>query len=164
MFFEARLFFEVNPSTNVKVWQYRSPITGAGIVDRDFETDDPDFVNDILFRAKKYSPDYSAFDGRILIPMELIEGEPWTPCDLVTSLIDETQESLSVYPNPVTEVVIIEHNDKQRFLEVKIFSIYGQLILNTAGFGKLEIDMRELNRGFFYITVNKRSYKLLKID
>ncbi|MFZ1807709.1 MAG: aryl-sulfate sulfotransferase [Cyclobacteriaceae bacterium] len=157
-------FFEVNPLTGEKVWQYRSPITGSGIVGRDFFTDDPDFGNDILFRAQKYKLDYPAFDGKVLTPMEPIEGEPWAPCDLVTSIVEESEMVLSIYPNPVRNLFVIQSSNPEELLNATVLSIFGQIIISKSGKGRLEIDASKLSSGIFLINVNNKSYKLLKTD
>lgn len=69
----ARLI-EVTPDSQV-VWEYKNPLSGSGPlhqgqVDTDFGT--------LVFRARRYSPDYPGLAGRDLIPGAPVELYPIT--------------------------------------------------------------------------------------
>ncbi|MEM6282345.1 MAG: aryl-sulfate sulfotransferase [Chloroflexota bacterium] len=59
--------FEVTPEGET-VWSYYAPFNGDRIVPQGEENDT------VIFRARRYQPDYPAFDGRDLTPGDTIES------------------------------------------------------------------------------------------
>lgn len=57
-------FFEIDSNENI-VWEYISPVGASEILN---QGDDPASTSNSVFRAKKYSADYKAFDGKDLTP------------------------------------------------------------------------------------------------
>jgi hypothetical protein len=60
-------FFEVTPAKET-VWRYVNPITGTGPI-----TQGQPAMGNAVFRAYRYGPDYSAFDGKDLTPSDPLE-------------------------------------------------------------------------------------------
>lgn len=91
-------------------------------------------------------------------------GNDWSPLhELIvmadvgtTSAIQEKNERLLLYPNPVI--------DKLYLTKVKayeVFSTTGTLLRRGMG---SEIDMRDLSNGLYIILIDRMSYKIVKIE
>ncbi|NNE27269.1 MAG: hypothetical protein HKN09_10535 [Saprospiraceae bacterium] len=92
--------FEVNIFGNT-VWQYHIPLFG------DFPaTQGQDVFNNSNFRAYKYLPDYSGFDGIDIEAQEPIENNP-APCMSITSIIEINHEQNQIIYNPHDRIVRI---------------------------------------------------------
>lgn len=154
--------FEVNPTTNFETWRYKSPVTSLGIVGRDYFTTDPDFNNDVIFRAKKYNYDYAGFMFRDLKPKEPIEGEPWAPCDLVTAVEESIDAGINFFPNPVVDKLYITGESGVE-LTASLFDMQGREVLNRKGKEKLEFDLTKFNTGMYLLRLNNKTHKIMKI-
>lgn len=78
-------------------------------------------------------------------------------------------DNISIFPNPVSDVLQIENNDKFELKDVKIYSILGELVLSP----QLEternlLDLSCLNDGTFFMKIETNSgfltKKLIKIS
>jgi hypothetical protein len=155
------IFFEVTPA-NEQVWLYKSPVTVNGIVNRDFTETDPDYKNDLNFRAVKYGEEYPAFTGRDLTPSEPIEGEPWA-CPVVGTTENEVASgNLHVFPNPAREKLYIRSSHESTILSVKLLTLQGQVLLSTTEKNELALDVMTLPDGIYFLQVNHESFKIVK--
>ncbi len=79
----------------------------------------------------------------------------------------ELQLKVKVYPNPVTEAIIITHPTEQ-FFEVRISDINGKQILQTAHQKQQPLSVQTLTTGTYFITVTTKdskqtnTYKIIK--
>ena len=79
----------------------------------------------------------------------------------------ELQLQVKVYPNPVTEAIIITHPTEQ-FFEVRISDINGKQILQTAHQKQQPLSVQTLTTGTYFITVTTKdskqtnTYKIIK--
>jgi hypothetical protein len=157
------IFYEVTPANEI-VWLYKSPVTVDGIVGRDFEETDAGYKNDLNFRTIKYSEDYAAFADRTLSPKEPIEGKPWASCALVTAIEDESLIAVDVYPNPITDHLVIQGQRAGVSLSIQVLDIHGQEIISRRGTGSLKLDLSDLSAGVYLLKVNNRRSKIMKAD
>jgi hypothetical protein len=65
-------FFEIDSHENI-VWEYINPVGAKEIMS---QGESPDGKGNIVFRAKKYTPDYGAFTNRDLNSGQPIERNP----------------------------------------------------------------------------------------
>jgi hypothetical protein len=75
--------------------------------------------------------------------------------------IDEISETnISVYPNPVADIVNISLKEAQN-ANVVIYNVLGESVLNTRSTDSdnIAIDMSELNSGIYWIEVNNQTVK-----
>ena len=79
----------------------------------------------------------------------------------------ELQLQVKVYPNPVTEAIIITHPTEQ-FFEVRISDINGKQLLQTAHQKQQPLSVQTLTTGTYFITVTTKdskqtnTYKIIK--
>ncbi len=62
-----------------------------------------------------------------------------------------------IYPNPVIDRIIIRNGGEV----IKIYDLTGRIILDIRG--KREIDIRNLKAGMYFIKIDGRTYKFIKI-
>lgn len=87
--------------------------------------------------------------------------------DAITG-IDEQQgsegaEKLSVYPNPANDVINLK-NAPDGTSTVKIYRMEGVMVLNKEiSAGSLSIDVSNLAKGFYLLTLNGQAFKFIKL-
>ena len=81
--------------------------------------------------------------------------------DEILATADNGTESISIFPNPVSNTFTISGiND---FQQLSIYSIDGRLVKHdTVGSGQ-NIDISELPQGLYYVNINKQNLKLIKL-
>ncbi|MFT5863421.1 MAG: hypothetical protein ACI828_002080 [Flavobacteriales bacterium] len=137
--------FEVNSSAQT-VWEYINPISINNGISEQGGT--PPGPNDRrTFRARRYAPDYAAFDGRDLTPGVPIELNPiLANCELLDveehSLISE----VSIGPNPARNQVLIYTAENQ--LSFTIYDLSGKIVLKGSG---KRIDISNISNGLYIV-------------
>jgi hypothetical protein len=107
---------ELTPNNDI-VWEYITPRIGPNPAT---QGDTLALNNNLTFRAFKYPPEYSAFDGRDLDPKGWIELEPdaeW--CNRLVSTNTPEIISSTLFPNPAVGMVQIVW-DSGEMLDIKI--------------------------------------------
>jgi hypothetical protein len=69
------------------------------------------------------------------------------------------ENSIKLYPNPVSNILHIETSNSNTLPEVKIYSIYGVLLLYTKG---NQIDVSSLSNGIYIVDINGVCRKIVK--
>lgn len=73
------------------------------------------------------------------------------------SVIDNglSSSSISVYPNPVTEILNIQSNDDQQILEVQLINAVGQVVKNLSVDQKLttSLNLQSIKAGFYLVQI-----------
>jgi hypothetical protein len=139
---EGRIF-EITPSNEI-VWEYVNPVDNAdgGITN---QTEGPP-TNNLTFRAIKYPRTYGAFTGRDVTPGDPIEGNPdLSPCNSLSVDQVSLENSLQVYPNPVSETLTIRTSAV--IDRVEVYSIIGRKVAQFKN--TKEIDVSALNGGIY---------------
>jgi len=140
-------FFEIDANDTI-VWEYISPVTSSGILSQGDNSDAPE-VNNIVFRAEKFAPDYPAFTGRDLTPGVPVELDPIPGnCELV-SVAEEPVYKASVFPNPVKDFLSV--NSERPLQKIEIYSFMGKLIKSDAENNR--INLVELSDGVYYVKI-----------
>ena len=143
------------------VWEYIIPVnnnTGAIATQGD---DAGSFAN-ATFRAIKYPLDYAAFTSRDLTPGSPIELNPdLTPCNTL-NITDFSFNNINIYPNPVSDILIIESTLK--IDNIELYTILGSKVVSISNTNT--IDLSTLNSGLYLIKIyaNRKSLiqKLIK--
>jgi hypothetical protein len=151
---------ELTPELDT-AWLYKSPITVNGIAGRDFTPADANFPSDPSFRAIKYLPQHPALKNRELIPGARLEGGDGE-CDIVMGLAEALVPSLSFYPNPVHDQLVVESADSALALEVTVIDHYGRRVAYSRDCGTVRLDTSTLPDGLYIIKANNLVKKILK--
>lgn len=88
----AGTFFEVTPD-GVEVWNYVNPVTGSGPVEQG-ETPGPG--GNMVFKIRRYPPDYPGLAGRTLIPGCTVEIDDCYP--VLRLALDDPNQSPTMLP------------------------------------------------------------------
>jgi len=81
------------------------------------------------------------------------------PKNIGNSVSNLPNNSVNVYPNPVSNVLYIETDNANQTPEIKIFSIHGFLLIHTK---ETQIDVSSLTRGIYIVEINGLTTKILK--
>ena len=73
-----------------------------------------------------------------------------------TTAIDETVSNLSIYPNPVKNVLTIEGN----YTSAAIYDVFGKLVLTTEA--QKTIDVATLSNGVYFVNINTENAITIK--
>lgn len=86
-----------------------------------------------------------------------IEGDhTFNAINITTSVVDESESEISIYPNPVSDLLLI--NSKISF---KIVNAQGHQILDQKSAKNLQIDVSQWLRGIYFVEFdNGKVYKL----
>lgn len=139
---DSGYFFEIDTNNN-KVWEYINPVSNLGILS---QGDTPSA--NLVFRAIKYSPDYTAFDGRDLTPSNPIElNFDLSSCQLLS--IDEysISDNVSIYPNPTSDMISL--STELNIDKIEIFNVYGKLILSERN--QKTISLKNISTGIYFM-------------
>lgn len=143
--------FEINPATQEVVWDYIIPIRGGMPVEQGTELS---ANNNITFRFRRYPTDFAGFEGRDLSSKGYLELNPNTEfCNLSVGISDLTLSdlSISVYPNPVSDQLVIEKSNTEihhLFLTDLTGRILKEIMLNTQN---TVVDVSQLSRGLYLL-------------
>ena len=114
--------------------------------------------NNLTFRMFRYPVDYSAFDGRDLLPKGYIEAEPDLDfCDELTDIRDlQAQYGLKIYPNPASDMITVEW-EVGKYVNIEIFDFMGRPMINDVQLsgGRKYFDTSQWTTGIYVLRVNK---------
>ncbi|MCK5401389.1 MAG: aryl-sulfate sulfotransferase [Flavobacteriaceae bacterium] len=152
-------FFEIDTGENI-VWEYISPIGSAEILN---QGDDPQSINNSVFRAKKYASNYTAFNGKNLTPGSTIEsGENMSGCTIL-SITDNIFSNISIYPNPIKNILFI--NARISITKIEVHDLLGRLVKKSKN--QDQINLSDLKSGLYILklyvdgkSITKRIIKL----
>ena len=88
------------------------------------------------------------------------------PGEIVDDLSGEIiTEKISIYPNPVTNILTIVTSNKKKVSEVKLYSMDGKLILDKK-IQNNKIDLSDLTQGTYILKTDfseTSNFKLIKL-
>lgn len=93
------------------------------------------------------------------IPVELIKRITFSEETMETTEL--TTENLVLYPNPATNFIRIQSNSGE-LIDVKIYSMQGQLLLSGKYFSSENIDVSSLEKGIYVVKADKSNLKMIK--
>lgn len=137
--------FEVDDAGQV-VWEYINPISINNGISEQGGT--PPGPNDRrTFRARRYAPDYPAFDGRDLTPSSPIELNPILEnCELLSVEDFHKASDVTIGPNPAQNQVNIYTKEHQ--VSYTLFDLNGRVV--SQGLGKV-VDVEHLSNGLYIL-------------
>lgn len=155
------IFFEIDPQGNI-VWQYVNPVGNFGPVAQGTPP-----VQNSVFRATRYAPDYPAFVGRDLMPIGPIELNPLPyECSIFVSAAGErsfrTLEGVRLVANPVSSTLRLENTTGTEILYT-VFSLEGRALLQYADASeRVELDVSMLPAGIFLLQARNGNGMLME--
>jgi hypothetical protein len=82
--------------------------------------------------------------------------------NFVTGIEELNAAGISVFPNPVNDVIII-NSEKMEIDEIKIYDINGKLIKHEIiNSSNLEVDVTEFETGIYFINMKSSTVKIIK--
>ncbi|MGC4040576.1 MAG: T9SS type A sorting domain-containing protein [Flavobacterium sp.] len=97
----------------------------------------------------------------ISIPVNIIRKITFTDSTLGTPGFGENKNNLALYPNPGSETLQIK-SDLFEDLDVKIYSLTGQLVKQGSYTPNQSIDVSALSSGLYLVQVNGLTLKFSK--
>ena len=80
----------------------------------------------------------------------------------VNERIEElSNNSFSFYPNPVYDILYIDSKNNSNNCKLSIYTLNGEKVLETEI--RDTIDISQLSSGIYYVVVNDKRYKLIKL-
>jgi hypothetical protein len=130
------IFFEVSPNTNI-VWYYINPVTADGPL---IQGDSTSTVKNMVFKIRRYAPDYVGLAGHDLTPGD--------PIEIYSTNIENRSGNLPLrfrvrqnYPNPFNPTTSICYElPVTGMVQLTIYNIMGQEVkalvdeFKTAGY------------------------------
>jgi hypothetical protein len=148
-------FFEVDYNGNM-VWKYVNPVGGQGITAQGSNA-----IQNIVFRAERYAPDFAGLEGKTLDPEGSIETGSTFKCALSTGTTDKKVNiSGSIYPNPVSDFLTISGISG----ETEIYNTQGILMWNGIINDTRAIDVTYFKNGLYFIRNNKYVNKFIVLN
>ncbi|WP_299886508.1 aryl-sulfate sulfotransferase [uncultured Lacinutrix sp.] len=146
---------EINANNDI-LWKYIVPVNNT--TGQIFSTSEAPVQNSI-FRAIKYTSDYSAFIGKDLTPNAPIEINPSSTCSIlgITSFNNEFFK-VKVLPNPTKNVVIIESSIAIE--KTTLFSITGQKLLEKERSNVLNLS--NYKSGIYILKIHSEKGSVVK--
>lgn len=133
----------------------------ANIDDKTLHIDNPEGFTDNMSTYTVVVP-----RGSLKLNGTTIENDSigWTfrtdAFDLTTSERNNVFQNLSFYPNPTSDFIYIK-NSKANNIDLKIFSISGQLLLQQKINGDDKVSVAGLGKAVYIITLNDKKGKLI---
>ena len=142
---------ELTPENEV-AWEYILPIKAGQAATQG----DTLMTNDNLnFRAFKYPPTYSAFDGRDLTPNGYIENEPDEEyCNFLIETDFPSLVKAKLFPTIANEEIYLSW-DTTEGISIQVVDLLGRTRLTTNGYGgEAVIDVRSLEPNLYFVVIN----------
>jgi len=145
-------FFEVD-TLGTMVWKYINPVTVFGVLSQGTTP----FQNTV-FKIQRYAPGYTGFSGVTLTPGAPIELNPLPyVCTITTEIaeINNKEQLLRLFPNPVHSVMSIELPETNTFNVLTVTNALGAAVIKKTlqkGETKLAIDLNGLAAGVYTVT------------
>lgn len=150
---------EINEEKEI-VWEYINPVDPFGPVTQGATT-----TGRSLFRADKYSTDYEGLISFNLHPGPPLEKNPIPyVCDgMLVNSVEKGIKSkkLTIYPNPTSNYLSLDLDDRILETKYKIYDKLGRLILEGYISLNRQIDIREIKRGLYILVVGNNIKKFI---
>ena len=151
--------FELTPDEEV-VWEYKVPFKFGLPVPQGLALNLSDnFTNQL----RRYHPDFPGFLDKDLTPKDFLESNPNTDfCPSVSSAyLDHSRFNLSVYPNPVSNVLYIESD--VLIENACVLNIYGNVVLQMKFEpGINQVSVNNLSPGIYFVKTLDYIQKIIK--
>lgn len=108
---------------------------------------------DNRYRCKMTHPDYPELD--------LWRSYLYIEVDISTSLANEYEQAIKIYPNPTSEYLMI-NDPENKIIKCKIIDLDGRLIFTNRTMDRLNIDVSDLRAGYYIIVLYTIEDKLIR--
>lgn len=157
--------FEIEPTTNNVVWEYKVPFKGGQPVPQGTELK---FNDNVTFRFSRYPLDFAGFENKNLEPKGYIELDPNEAyCDTLISSVNATLslDQLNIYPNPVSSNMIQIELTKPLSTDLFFYDIYGRRHKTISkGDRTYQVNVSELKSGVYFIATKNEVVEKLVIN
>ena len=151
------ILFEVNETDSI-VWAFLNPVSFNGPIVQG----DPPSGSDI-FKVRRYSYDFPAFEGRDLHPIAPIELQP-NPTDCLTTSINNInlEKSINLFPNPFLDEINVELPVDKQF-KVEIFNQVGQRVSCDLVSGSSTISITKESKGIYLVKITSPNNTVIEM-
>lgn len=150
---------EIDDQENI-VWEYKNPLQNGVAAS---QGDTLSLSSNMVFRYKRFSASYGAFNNRELIPGDLLEvnGDTALCAQLALDIPEVETGFVSVYPNP-TRTSIHLSRTTPKTSELQVISLLGRVekVVEIRGL-EPEIDLSDLAPGIYVLRVDEASAKII---
>lgn len=130
------------------VWEYQIPLLQGEPVPQGTEIE---ISGHFCFKFLKYPIGFIGFEDKNLDPQAYLELEPTEDFCILSSSSDISTTNFEVYPNPVSDILNIQLNEKNEDV-YEVLNVYGQHLLSLKTFGELsEFNLSSLQNGLYFI-------------
>ncbi len=147
--------FEITPTEDI-IWEYKNPLVQGNAVAQGTVLNINQNLN---FRFNRYPADYAAFMGKDLTAGNYLEVNPdSTVCNNATTNVVDiiTPDKFNIYPNPTTDWLTIEMTEILDG-QLRLYDVLGRTIHEeNVTTPQVNINMSELNAGFYFVTFEGR--------
>ena len=153
-------FFEIDSLENI-VWDYVNPVNSGTPIKQGIPP-----IENSVFRSYRYSTDYPAFDGKILIPTVPIEIDPYDyDCEIYTQVLPTgigKKATINAYPNPFRNIIKVT-NQENNFFTVNITDLMGkQVYQGSLGKSSIkEIETSTWQPGIYLIYLTDENNQII---
>ena len=148
--------FEVDTIGNI-VWEFVSPVDTRGPMVQGTTSGSKD-----IFRAYSYPADYPGFDGRDLIPGDVIELDSDYMNCLVTEVLDpENSSGLNVIYSVSNQTLQLSHGNEGLYC-LRIYDMYGRTAKILKMSGNESIYLGDLYPGMYIAVAHSEDLSTVK--
>jgi len=108
------------------------------------------YQSDLTFRVEKYALDYPAFDGRDLTAGDLLE---FPPSIISCTLVDVEDAYFDNSHAWIADSQVNLTTDISGYLTFKMYSLDGQLLIDTKFLGDYSIDISDFSEGIYFLNI-----------
>jgi hypothetical protein len=148
--------FFVSDSSTRKTWEYICPSNQFGTMSQGSTPN-----NNSTFRCTFYPSNYSGFNGKSFdLPQAIESGALTYSCDLITGVVNESDESVfSAYPNPVTDGIVNVNTTADKFT-VRLYDVHGKIQLESRN--NKHISTAGISDGLYILCLQTESGKVFR--
>ncbi len=111
----------------------------------------------------KWSKVYGELSCEVINAMSLCTDTSKITVGNFTGINNSNIESLNIYPNPTSDILILELTNSNQDQKISLYNVHGRLILEKYISYRTELDVSDLESGVYIIRTNDQTYKLLKL-
>ena len=122
-----------------------------------------DNLNDATSQNPVFTPTEA---GDFTYTVTVSDGTETASASVTFTVVDDTyvdeigNESVSVYPNPVSSVININGLSDFANLEVKVMNLQGQVVMTVSN--SLEINVEDVEAGVYFLNINCDGREIIK--
>lgn len=118
------IFFEITPEGK-EVWRYINPVNTDGPV---YQGDS--ITNNMVFKIRRYSPDFPGFEGKDMTPGDPVELYPevgLTENEKIDDIV------FDVYPNPFRNTVTFDYQlPGEEYVKISVYNSLGRKVITLT--------------------------------